>query len=143
MMSKISVSIVGASGYVGGELLRLLLQHPNVVIRQATSQRFTGQSVGRAHPNLRGHTPLEFDAPDMLEPVEQLFLCLPHGQSMQHIDTYRGLAAGIIDLSADFRLNDAAAYELWYGRPHARPDLLRLRDAGPMGSRGSLEMSGS
>jgi N-acetyl-gamma-glutamyl-phosphate/LysW-gamma-L-alpha-aminoadipyl-6-phosphate reductase len=84
----------------------------------------TGKSVAKAHPNLRKVVNHSFCRIADLEPCDVLFLCLPHGQSMTTIDTYRGLAPRIIDLAADFRLNDAAAYERWYGEPHKRADLL-------------------
>ncbi len=120
----IRVSVAGASGYAGGELLRVLLFHPGVEVRQATSERLAGRFVHRAHPNLRGVTRLKFSSASDLEPCDVLFLCLPHGQSMTRIDEFRALAPRIVDLSADFRLRDPDAYRRWYGREHARPDLL-------------------
>lgn len=119
-----SVSIVGGSGYTGGELLRLLLFHPHCSIEQVTSERFAGKFVYNAHPNLRKATRLKFCTVSELEPCDLLFLCLPHGQSMGRIDTFRGLAPKIIDLSADFRLKDTAVYANYYGRDHERPELL-------------------
>jgi len=121
----IRASIVGASGYTGGELLRLLLFHPGVEVRQATSERLAGKFVHNAHPNLRGSTRLKFSSAAELESCDVLFLCLPHGQSMTRIDEFRALAPRIVDLSADFRLRDPAGYGRWYGREHPRPDLLR------------------
>lgn len=123
-MSKVSISIVGGSGYVGGELLRLLLFHPHVRLRQVTSQRLAGRSIGRAHPNLRGRTDLKFCGPDQLERCDVLLLCLPHGQTMDAVDEFRAKAGRVIDLSADFRLRNSADYDTWYGRPHGRPELL-------------------
>ena len=120
----IRVSIAGASGYTGGELLRLLLFHPHVEVHQVTSQRLAGKFVHNAHPNLRAATKLKFSSASELEPCDVLFLCLPHGQSMARIDEFRALAPRIIDLSADFRLRDPAGYVRWYGRVHPRPDLL-------------------
>lgn len=119
-----TVSIVGGSGYTGGELLRLLLFHPNCSVRQVTSERFAGKFVQNAHPNLRKATRLKFCAVSELEACDVLFLCLPHGQSMGRIDEFRGLAQKIVDLSADFRLRDSALYETYYGREHDRSDLL-------------------
>lgn len=119
-----SVSIVGGSGYTGGELLRLLLLHSHCTVQQVTSERFAGKFVYNAHPNLRKATRLKFCAISELEPCDVLFLCLPHGQSMGRIDEFRQLAPKIIDLSADFRLKDAALYESYYGRAHERLDLL-------------------
>lgn len=122
-MSKINVSIVGASGYTGGELLRLLLFHPNVEIKQATSESYTGKFVYKIHPNLRKATTLKFSSANELEACDLLFLCLPHNSSQNRIDEFKKLAPKIIDLSADFRLKDAAEYERWYGHKHARPEL--------------------
>jgi N-acetyl-gamma-glutamyl-phosphate/LysW-gamma-L-alpha-aminoadipyl-6-phosphate reductase len=115
---------VGGSGYTGGELLRLLLAHPEVEVAQVTSESRRGDYVYAAHPNLRGRTTLRFVTPDDLAPCDLLFLCLPHGEAMRRVDLF-DLAHRTIDLSADFRLRDAAAYESWYGAPHAAPELLR------------------
>jgi N-acetyl-gamma-glutamyl-phosphate/LysW-gamma-L-alpha-aminoadipyl-6-phosphate reductase len=121
-----SVSVVGASGYTGGELLRLLLGHPNVDVVQVTSERLDGQFVHFTHPNLRaagrgGRPPLKFTTAAALEPCDLLFLCLPHGGAMTRIESFAALAPRLVDLSADFRLRDAAGYDRWYGRPHANP----------------------
>lgn len=120
----ISVSIAGGSGYTGGELVRLLLQHPEVRIRQVTSERFAGKSLPRVHPNLRGATDLKFCTMDELGKTDVLFLALPHGRAMAGIDRFRELAGCIVDLSGDFRLDDAGAYRKWYGQEHLRPELL-------------------
>ena len=119
------VSIVGASGYSGGELLRLLLFHPQVTVSQVTSQRYKGKAVSKAHPNLRKVTQLSFSDLADLEPCDVLFLCLPHGRASQDWDYYAGLAPRIIDLSADFRLSDPAQYQRFYRRDHPRPELLQ------------------
>ena len=118
------VSIVGASGYGGGELLRLLLQHPQIDIHQCTSERFAGKPVTRLHPNLRKQTTLKFSSLQDLENVDLLFTALPHSRCMQNFEEFRSLAARIIDLSADFRLEDGATYRKWYGQDHAQPDRL-------------------
>ncbi len=115
------VSVVGASGYVGGELLRLLLAHPNVDVVQATSERYANKFVYQVHPNLRGHTRLRFTSAQNLEPVDVLFLALPHGEAQKRMDEFAGLAERVIDLSADFRLRDLTLYEHWYGKPHQAP----------------------
>ena len=120
----IAASIVGASGYSGGELLRLLLQHPRFEIAQATSERHAGRFVHSVHPNLRGVTRLKFAPVSELAECDVLFLCLPHGEAADRIDAFRRLAPRIIDLSADFRLRAAADYDTWYGRTHPRPELL-------------------
>ena len=121
MSAQINVSIVGASGYVGGELLRLLLDHPHVVVKQVTSERNAGSFVHFTHPNLRGRTKLQFVSADDLESCDLLFLGLPHGGAMERIDHFAGLAERIVDLSADFRLRNPEDYVRWYGKPHANP----------------------
>ena len=120
-MSTITVSIVGASGYTGGELLRILLDHPQVTVKQVTSERNAGSFVHFTHPNLRGRTRLQFVSVSDLEPADLLFLCLPHGGAMGKIDHFAGLAPRIVDLSADFRLRNPHDYVRWYGKPHANP----------------------
>lgn len=121
---SLAVSVAGASGYAGGELLRLIARHPDARLQQATSTRYAGRAITTRHPNLRGAVDARFVALDALEPCDVLFLCLPHGEAMRHIDRFAGLAPTIIDLSADFRLRDAASYPRWYGSEHPRPDLL-------------------
>ena len=118
---SIKASIVGASGYAGGEVLRILLDHPSVEVAQATSERHLGEYVYQQHPNLRKRTNLKFTSRELLEPCDVLFLALPHGESQKNIDHYAGLAPKIVDLAADFRLRDAALYEKFYGEPHAAP----------------------
>lgn len=135
MPSTPRVSIVGASGYGGGELLRLLLGHPHVQIAQVTSESNAGNYVHSVHPNLRpagagraggspGETtgqPLRFTSASELRPgaADVLFLALPHGEAQRRIEHFAGLAETIVDLSADFRLHDPAAYQRRYGEPHA------------------------
>ncbi len=121
MSAQINVSIVGASGYVGGELLRLLLDHPHVAVKQVTSERNAGSFVHFTHPNLRGRTKLQFVSAADLESCDLLFLGLPHGGAMEQIDHFAGLAERIVDLSADFRLRNPEDYVRWYGKPHANP----------------------
>lgn len=120
----VSVSILGGSGYTGGELLRLLLAHPEVEVRQVTSERQAGKFVYATHPNLRKRTQLKYTPRQQLEQTELLFLCLPHGVSMESLPELRDVAPTIIDLSADFRLNNPRDYPTWYGREHPHPDLL-------------------
>lgn len=119
-----SVAIVGGSGYAGGELLRLLLDHPEVEVTQVTSRSSLGRFVHTVHPNLRGRTKLRFTDPQELEAADVLFLAQPHGHAARDIERWSELAERVIDLSADFRLRDAEAYERWYGEPHPRPEWL-------------------
>ncbi len=121
MNEKVRVSIVGASGYVGGELLRLLLDHPQVAVQQATSERQAGSYVHFTHPNLRGRTQLRFTSAVELASCDLLFLCLPHGGAMERIERFAELAPRIVDLSADFRLRNLDEFAAYYGRPHANP----------------------
>ncbi len=123
-MSRLRVSIVGGSGYTGGELIRLLLFHPRVELTQVVSGSRDGQYVQSAHPNLRRVTTLRFAHPDDLTSCDVLLLCLPHGASAGEIERYRGIASRVIDLSADFRLRSPALYERWYGAAHVAPHLL-------------------
>jgi len=118
------VSIIGGSGYGGGELLRLLLSHPCVEVKQVTSRSHLGEYVYQVHPNLRKRTQLKFSDPAALESVDLLFLAQPHGQAQHNIEQYAKLAPKIIDLAADFRLRDAVFYEKWYGEKHAAPQWL-------------------
>jgi len=120
----IHASIVGGSGYTGGELLRLLLAHPEAEVVQATSQKRLGEYVYQTHPNLRKQSSLKFSSPDDLAPCDVLFLAMPHGNAQHYIDHYASFAGSIIDLSADFRLEDPQNYEKWYGTPHAAPQWL-------------------
>lgn len=124
MSSRLTSAIVGGSGYTGGELLRLLLAHPHVDVRQVTSERLDGQFVHFTHPNLRRRTTLKFVRSDAVEPVDLLFLCLPHGSAVKRIEEFTSLGDRIVDLSADFRLRRAGDYVRWYGAPHAKPERL-------------------
>lgn len=124
MTTPTRVSIIGASGYGGGELLRLLLAHPQVEIAQVTSESQAGNYVHSVHPNLRpwaGRQPLRFTSLSELAPCDVLFLALPHGEAQRQIDRFAALAARLIDLSADFRLADPAIYRQRYGEDHAAP----------------------
>lgn len=115
------VSIVGGSGYTGGELLRLLLSHPHAQVQQVTSRRQAGTFVHSVHPNLRGQTKLQFVAPEQVEACDVLFLCMPHGEAATQIDRWAGLAHRVIDLSSDFRLTSQELYRKWYGQEHPAP----------------------
>jgi len=115
----VTVSIIGGSGYAGGELVRLLLGHPEVEIKQVTSERSAGKFIRTVHPNLRNRTDLKFSKLADLEPIDVLFLALPHGVSMEKLAEVRHLAPVIIDLSSDFRLNNPGDYPIWYSHEHS------------------------
>ncbi|MEM3736677.1 MAG: N-acetyl-gamma-glutamyl-phosphate reductase [Candidatus Bathyarchaeia archaeon] len=122
------VGIIGASGYTGGELLRLLLSHPKVEITQATSREYAGEYIFRVHPNLRGMTGLQFDEPNISKTVEKcdiVFTATPHGVSSKLVPKLLEAGLKVIDLSADFRLKNPNDYPLWYGWVHPNPELLQ------------------
>ena len=119
----IKVGIVGGTGYTGVELLRLLARHPQVELSAITSRKEAGMAVSELFSSLRGHVDLRFSAPDesMLECCDVVFFATPNGVAMQ--DAPRLLEAGVrvIDLSADYRIQDIALWEKWYGMPHTSP----------------------
>ena len=117
-----TASVVGGSGFTGGELLRLLNGHPEFEVAQATSRSYERKTVGHRHPNLRGMD-LRFSDPKDLESVDVLFAATPHGVSMERIDSFRDAAGTVVDLSADFRLSTETQYDEWYDG-HDRPELL-------------------
>ena len=121
---RLTVGIVGASGYTGGELLRVLLPHPGVEVIAITSERNVGRFAHQIHPHLRGQSTLRFTSREALPTCDVLFLAMPHGIAQQQINHYANLATRIIDLSADFRLSDADAYAAAYGEAHQAPDWL-------------------
>ncbi len=120
----ITASIVGGTGYTGGELLRLLLGHPQVEIQQVTSRSQAKKFVTTSHPNLRKQTTLKYVDPADLEPCDILFVCVPHGASADQARQFTSIANTVIDLSADFRLNNAADYPTWYRWEHPDTELL-------------------
>ncbi|MBN1877611.1 MAG: N-acetyl-gamma-glutamyl-phosphate reductase [Anaerolineae bacterium] len=120
----IKAAIVGASGYAGGELLRLLTFHPNVAVTQITSETYTGEFAHFVHPNLRGHTQLKFTSLRDLEACDLLFLALPHSTAWDRIEQFAELAERIVDLSGDFRLRNPADYVQWYEHKHPHPEWL-------------------
>lgn len=121
----IRAAVLGASGYIGGELLRLLLGHPRVTTVAATSRRLAGRRVDGVHPNLREHTDLVFTHPDSPGDCDVLFSALPHGYSMSRMPALlENVTDHVIDLSADFRLPDPDLYKRYYGTEHCAPHLL-------------------
>ncbi|MDA8123912.1 MAG: N-acetyl-gamma-glutamyl-phosphate reductase [Deltaproteobacteria bacterium] len=123
----IKVGIYGGSGYTGQELMRLLLGHPDVQVVVTTSRRFAGVPVADVYPHFAGLTDLVFtdERPEKVaEMADLIFLALPHGVSMEAVPGFVQSGKKIIDLSADFRLRDQAAYEQWYG-VHKAPGMLR------------------
>jgi N-acetyl-gamma-glutamyl-phosphate reductase len=123
----IKAGIVGGTGYTGVELLRLLAQHPQVELRAITSRKEAGTPVAAMFPSLRGWVDLAFTAPDAkaLRGCDVVFFATPHGVAMNEARSLLEAGAKIIDLSADFRLQDIAEWERWYKMKHAAPELVR------------------
>ncbi len=123
----LKVAVLGGSGYTGGELLRLLKQHPNVKITTVTSERSAGKIVSDVFPNLGDYQltfePLEIK--NLLQKADLFFLCLPHKTSQEVVANLYKAGKRIIDLSADYRLKNAAVYKKWYETQHLFPDLLK------------------
>ncbi len=127
MSGAVKVSIIGASGYVGGELLRILARHPGVEIVAAHSRQHAGEYLHRVHPNLKGVLDMQFtgeDPVDVASRSDLAFISVPHGTSVKITPKIMELGVRIIDMSADFRLKDPSAYETWYHFKHPYPDLL-------------------
>lgn len=117
----INVSIIGATGYVGAELIRLLKQHPNVNITVAVSKSFAGKTLGDIYANFIPAKTLalrDLDLDVIAAHSDYAFLCLPHGQSLSVAPQLLSAGLKVIDLSGDFRYDDTDIYEKWYGLPH-------------------------
>jgi len=122
----INVGIVGATGYTGVELLRLLATHPEVSLHVITSRSEAGTAVSDLFPNLRGHVDLNFTEPDVdsLAACDVVFFATPHTVAMALVPELIARGTKVIDLSADFRLKDVPLWEKWYNTPHTCPDLI-------------------
>jgi N-acetyl-gamma-glutamyl-phosphate reductase len=122
----IKVGIVGGTGYTGVELLRLLAQHPEVQLAAITSRKETGMPVADLFPSLRGRVSLAFCDPAdaALTGCDVVFFATPHGVAMAQARELLAAGVKVVDLAADFRLQDTAVFEQWYGMPHGCPDLL-------------------
>ena len=123
----IRVGIVGGTGYTGVELLRLLAQHPEVDLRAITSRTDVGTPVSQMFPSLRGHVGLSFIHPDTahLDQCDLVFFATPNGIAMQQARALLDAGVRVIDLAADFRIQDVATWEKWYGMDHACPELIQ------------------
>jgi N-acetyl-gamma-glutamyl-phosphate reductase len=121
----IRVSIAGATGYTGLELVQFLIRRSDIQFISLTSEQHKGKCLSQVFPSLKGWVqhdlvPLDSQLPD----CDVLFLALPHTASMAHVERLRGIAKKVVDLSADFRLSDPQVYEKWYNTPHQNPKLL-------------------
>lgn len=123
----ISVGVVGASGYTGAELLRIAAGHPELDVRVATADTQAGSRIGSLYPSLSaayGSTVFETYDAGAVQGLDLVFLGLPHGSAQAILPDLLGKVGVIVDLSADFRLQDAGLYPVWYGQEHSRPELL-------------------
>jgi len=117
----VRVAICGGSGYTGGELLRILSYHPEVIVTAVTSERSSGKKVSDLFPNVHKYSSLVYEklkTGDILEKAELYFMALPYGKSQEAVDLFFRHGKKVIDLSADYRLKDVATYEEWYKVPH-------------------------
>ena len=125
-MDKIKVAVVGASGYAGLELLRLLARHPGCTLTSLTSLEYPGRPVSQIFPSLAGIVDLPFSkdpAPEKIAAAaEVIFTAVPHQTAMGMIPAFLAQGCKVVDLSADFRFRDLALYEHWY-QPHTAPEL--------------------
>lgn len=123
----INVGIVGGTGYTGAELLRIFAQHPQAQVSVLTSRGEAGKRVDALYPQLRGHCDLHYVAPEAaaLHQCDAVFFATPHGTAMQMAPALVAAGVKVIDLSADFRLQDTAQFKRWYKLDHSAPDLLK------------------
>src|SRR3982751_4072848 len=129
-LTKKAVAIVGASGYSGEELVRLLLSHPHAELTAVTSRQYAGQTVGQIFPRFANHPKaksLRFSDPNpelLAKAAHIVFLALPHGVAAEYAVPLLNLGCQVIDLSADFRLKSASVYKEFYAHDHPAPELL-------------------
>ncbi len=125
----VRVGILGATGYAGSELVRLLLQHGGVELTMLTSKSYEGQKISEIYPALRGVCDMVLTSAEpekVAENCDVVFTALPHGASKEVIPKLYALGLKVIDLSGDYRYNDPAVYEAWYNQPHSSPELLEV-----------------
>jgi len=124
----LKIGVIGASGFVGGELLRLLTLHPEVEVTSATSRKYAGQYIYRVHANLRNLTDLQFTNQDIEKSIDSsdlIFTAVPHGTAVDIMPRLVESGVKIVDMSADFRLKKADNYPKWYNYTHPHPSLLK------------------
>lgn len=124
---KLKVGIVGGTGYTGVELLRLLAIHPHVEVVAVTSRGDAGLPVAEMFPSLRGYIDITFSDPTNtnLTACDVVFFATPHGVAMSQTPALLAAGTKVIDLAADFRLQDTVEFEKWYSMPHSCPDVLQ------------------
>ena len=120
------VAVLGAAGYIGGELLRLLVGHPEVEVAAAVSSRLPGRRVDTVHPNLRSVTDLVFSSAEEAarQTYDAVLLATPHRATVPLVQDWSARAKTVIDLSGDFRLRDPGTFRRYYGVEHQAPELL-------------------
>ena len=126
-MNSIKIGIVGGTGYTGVELLRILARHPNAQLHAITSRTESGTPVADMFPSLRGAVDLKFSDPagGILDECDVVFFATPHGVAMAQATALLAKGIKVIDLGADFRLQDTAVFEQWYKLPHSATDVLK------------------
>jgi len=128
MMEKLRIAIVGSSGYTGGELYRILLQHTRAAVTAVTSEKSAGKPIASIFPHLRGLTDLHcepLDPESIAKKADIVFLALPHVAAQEAAYRFHHLGKKVIDLSADYRIADPSVYEKWYEHRHQYPELLK------------------
>src|SRR5512143_745430 len=125
---KINIAIVGSSGYAGGELMRILINHPDALVTAITSEKSAGHPITSVFPHLAGLTALvcePLDPETVAKKADFVFLALPHVTAQEAAFRFHKLGKKVVDLSADYRLSDPALYETWYEHAHQYPELLK------------------
>ena len=142
--TRIKVGIVGGTGYTGVELLRLLSQHPDVELTAITSRKEDGLPVADMYPNLRGRVKIAFSSPEKatLTDCDVVFFATPHGVAMAQAQELIAAGTRVIDLAADFRLQDIPTFERWYKIPHTCPDILAESQYGLVGTEPRSHLQG-
>ena len=124
---SLKVGVIGASGYTGAELIRLAAGHPEIKIEYVTANQYRGVEVSELYPHLTGTSDLVYDAYDLevaSNKADIFFLALPHGKAMEVAPELLSAGHKVIDLSGDFRLDDAQVYKAWYKKEHTNPELI-------------------
>ena len=123
-MNKIKVGVIGATGYAGAELVRLLVNHPNVELKAVASVSYDGQDLSDIYPNLKSIAPMTLEAPeDIIPECDIVFASVPHGVSEELAVKCMADNTVLIDLGADFRLHEESDYKKWYGKEYKHPEL--------------------